>query len=147
MDRLNGISAEMSSWASAVEGVAIATYSAKREDEARHLARLSALLRDAPSKKLVTSLAPAPHSRFAAQLDAGAGAALALGMLGPQCGYMLSRGVSGLHIASVVLPDSREEASAGGASAGLALVGAIALAIVEREHDRLKDPAHISTLG
>ena len=70
-----------------------------------------------------------------------------INMLGTECGYMLSRGANGLHIASVILPNSQEEVSASGASAGIAMVGAIALAIVEREHDRLKERTQIDTFG
>jgi hypothetical protein len=147
MANQNWSGGDASPWTLAVEEVAIATFAAKCENEARHLTMLDALLREAPCQRLVTGLQPAPQRILTAQLDAGAGAAIALGMLGSECGYMLSRGASGLHIASVALPNSREEVSASGSSAGLALVGAIALAIVEREHDRLKGRAQIDTLG
>lgn len=138
---------DASSWAMAVEGVAIATYAAKQSDEARLLMTLNALLCAAPCRDLVTGLDPVSNESMSAQLGAGAGAAAALGMLGAKSGYMLSRGANGLHIASVILPESHEDASASGASVGIALVGAIALAIVGREHDRLKGRAQIDTFG
>ena len=147
MARLNWTDMDVSSWTRSIEGVAIATYAAKPADEARHLLALNVLLCAAPYQWLVTGLEPASDETIAALLDLVAGTAVALGMLGTECGYMLSRGANGLHIASVILPNSQEEVSASGASAGIAMVGAIALAIVEREHDRLKKRTQIDTFG
>ncbi len=147
MANQNWSRADVSSWTMAVEGVAIATYAAKQSDEVLHLMTLNALLCAAPCPELVAGLDPVSNESISAQLDAGAGAAAALGTLGAKSGYMLSRGANGLHIASVILPESHEDVSASGASAGIALVGAIALAIVGREHDRLKARAQIDTFG
>lgn len=55
----------------------------------------------------------------------------ALSLLGTDCGYLLSRGAGGQHLASVMLPWASEETSAGGDTLALAVVGALALALAE----------------
>jgi hypothetical protein len=63
-------------------------------------------------------------------LDAGAYESAALRLLG-NCGYMLSRGGEGPFIASVVIPAVGRECSFSGASAEIALCGALALSLQE----------------
>lgn len=61
-----------------------------------------------------------------AMLGAGAETAAALTLVEGRGGYILSHGPSGSHMASVVFEGLAEEASATGASAALALIGALA---------------------
>ncbi len=64
-----------------------------------------------------------------ALLSVRAYASAALALLPPEAGYMLSRGGHGSHMASLVLPGMDEEVTAEGASAALALLGALAAAL------------------
>lgn len=56
-------------------------------------------------------------------------------------GYLLSWGADGGHMASVVLPGAAEEATLGADSAALALMGALALALSERDPLRAPGPS------
>lgn len=60
-----------------------------------------------------------------AMIAVGAETAAALALLEGRGGYILSHGPSGSHMASVVFEDLTEEASATGATAALALIGAL----------------------
>lgn len=62
-------------------------------------------------------------------VKAGADASAALALVEPVAGYMLSRAPGGRHLATVVLAGQSQEAHAEGASAALALVGALATAL------------------
>lgn len=62
---------------------------------------------------------------------ANAAESAALALLGAECGYLLSRGAGGQHLASIMLPSASEETSAGGDTLALAVVGALALALAE----------------
>ena len=70
-------------------------------------------------------------ARIEALLAAGAGESAVLALFGGEAGYLLSRGAAGQHLASVILPGSAEEVTAGGDSLVLALIGALALALSE----------------
>lgn len=64
-----------------------------------------------------------------ALLAAGGADAAALRLVEARAGYMLSRGIGGSHVATVVLDGHSGETSAEGASAALALLGALAAAL------------------
>jgi hypothetical protein len=66
---------------------------------------------------------------FDAMCRAEAWESAALSLLGEDCGYMLSRGAGGRHIASVILPGRAEEATASADTAALALAAALAMAL------------------
>ena len=70
-------------------------------------------------------------AEFETLLSAGACESAALRLIGEDGGYMLSRGPGGMCLASVMLPGRAEESSCGGESFGLALSGAIALALAD----------------
>ena len=71
------------------------------------------------------------EAKIDAMLAAGAFESAALALLPQHAGYMLSRGPSGEHLASVFLPDSDRETTAGGATAALALVAALMAELTE----------------
>lgn len=130
-------------------------------EEVQRLRELRCLLAAAPDRALVRGLAvpdaerPAHGAPAATGLDGGepagvgrhgtgpdddpvealiranAAESAALALLGAECGYLLSRGAAGQHLASVMLPAASEETSAGGDTLALALVGALALALAE----------------
>lgn len=109
------------------------------DEEAERVHALHDLLAHAPDPGLIVGLElPAPD-HFACLMAAPACAAAVLTMFGPSAGYLLSRGATGLHAASVYLPEAAEDVTAIGDSAALALVGAIAQALVDR-HAR-REPA------
>lgn len=104
-------------------------------DEGARLRDTIALLRAAPSR-VAEGLALPDPVRLEALLGAGAALAGVVDLFaGVPAGYLLSRGASGQHLASVILPGRAEEISAGGESAALALLGALALALAEPAPD------------
>ena len=64
-------------------------------------------------------------------LATGAYESAALSLLPRSAGYMLSRGPSGEHLATVILPESEQERIAGGATAALALIAALMAELAE----------------
>lgn len=93
------------------------------------------LLRLAPEVRGVSLPAPVPEKQLETRLDAGAEASVALSLIGPDTGFMLSRGRNGSYLATVILPGGSEEFTARGHSAALALLAAQALAfLAETEH-------------
>ena len=83
------------------------------------------------------------------RLLAGAGASAVLAFVGPDCGYLISRGAAGQHLVSIILPGAAEETSASGDSLALALIGAIALALVGVDSGRtdLRSPDRAARLN
>jgi hypothetical protein len=71
------------------------------------------------------------EAKLEAMMGAGAHESAALALLPAGAGYMLSRGPNGDHLASVILPESDEEMTAGGATAALALVAALMAELAE----------------
>ena len=116
-------------WADALAAVALACADGSARDEPRLLRALHALLVAAPYRGLTAGIALPDAARFAALIAARAGDAAALALLGADCGYMLSRGNHGEHLASVILPGQSAETRATGETLALALVGATALAL------------------
>ena len=71
------------------------------------------------------------EAKIDAMLAAGAFESAALSLLPQNAGYMLSHGPSGEHLASVILPESEREMTAGGATAALALIAALMAELAE----------------
>lgn len=116
-------------WADRLADLTGACSTAFARDEARYLRAFHALLRAAPSAELIAGLAIPDAARFGALIVASACDSAALSLLGASCGYMLSRGNEGEHMASVILPGQIEECTASGDSLALALVAALATAL------------------
>jgi hypothetical protein len=89
------------------------------------------ILASAPHRGLVAGLTVPERARIEALVAADAGETAVLALFGGEAGYLLSRGAAGQHLASVILPGSSEEVTAGGDSLLLALIGALALALSE----------------
>lgn len=95
--------------------------------EQRGLLRQAAqLLRRGPAGDDYGCLSPAD---FEAMIRIGAFESAAISLLGPESGYLLSRGPNGLHLASVFLPGRDVEVTAEAPTAALALVAALALSL------------------
>lgn len=110
------------------------------DEETDRIRALYAVLAAAPDKALIRGLELVPAQRFERLVAMEAGAAAVIEMFGPAAGYLLSRGATGLHAASVYLPDAAEETTAIGDSLALALVGAVAQALVDRIAEREPAP-------
>ena len=89
------------------------------------------MLTNPPHCGYTAGLTVPDRARVEALIAAGAGECAVLALFGGEAGYLLSRGGSGQHLASVILPGSDEEVTAGGDSLVLALIGALALALSE----------------
>ncbi|MFC3175341.1 hypothetical protein ACFOD9_13860 [Novosphingobium bradum] len=136
-------------WRRRLGELALACAGSFAAEEAQRLHELRRLLAEAPVPALLRGLAVPSEERLDQLIAADAAQSAALAMLGPDCGYLLSRGAGGQHLASVILPGATEEASASGDSFALALVSALGLALIEAEPgpvDR-RHPARASRLN
>ncbi|MBS0481467.1 MAG: hypothetical protein JSR96_04825 [Proteobacteria bacterium] len=89
------------------------------------------LLRDAAALLGIGAMPPSQRQRVEMMLEAHAHDAAALAMVERRAGYMLSYAPGGRHLATVVLARQVHETSAEGASAALALIGALAVALAQ----------------
>ena len=118
-------------WADALAAVSLACSDGSARDEPRLLRAFHALLIAAPNPGLTAGIAIPDAARFAALIATRACDAAALALLGADCGYMLSRGNHGEHLASIILPGQSAETTAIGDTLALALVAALAAALGE----------------
>lgn len=118
-------------WRDRLADLATACAGAYADEEQARLREIHALLAAAPHPALIAGLLVPAESRLVRLLEAGGTTSAALALIGPDCGYLLSRGSNGDHLASLVLPGAAQEVSACGDTAALALVGALALALAE----------------
>lgn len=121
-------------WRHGVAELALACAGSYAADEAARMHELIALLQTCPPGIAPGLTLPDPL-RLEELLAIGAGTTVAMELFdGAEAGFLLSRGGGGQHLASVILPGAAEEVSASGDSAGLALLGAIALALSDLTH-------------
>lgn len=121
---------ENHAWRARAGELALACAGAFPAEEVARLRDMAALLREGPGA-LAGLIAPDP-ARLDALIAADAVLAGVVALFDRSgAGYLLSRGPAGQHLASVILPGAQEEQSAGGDTAGLALLGALALALAE----------------
>ena len=118
-------------WQQELGELALACAGSFPAEEAQRLRDMRRLLASAPIPALLRGLAVPCAERLDELVMAGAAASAVLEMLGPDCGYLLSRGASGQHLASVILPGADEETSASGDTMALAVIGALGLALVD----------------
>lgn len=116
-------------WRRALGELALACSGSFPGEEAQRLRELRRLLAGAPARAFGHGLLAPPAERLDELIAAGAGASAVLAFVGPDCGYLISRGAAGQHLASLILPGATEETSASGDTLALALIGAIALAL------------------
>ncbi len=117
------------SWADRLAALALAITDSLPGEEARRIGELRELLLQAPSAGAIVGARVPDPAAFEAMLKARAFESAALLLFGTDCGYMLSRGSRGEHMASVLLPGRPEESTASADSAALALVAAMAMAL------------------
>ncbi|HET9628281.1 MAG TPA: hypothetical protein VFP14_02250 [Novosphingobium sp.] len=120
-------------WRRRAGELALACAGSFPSEEPQRLHELRRLIAEAPVAGLVRGLAMISAERIDQLIAADASAEAALAMLGPECGYLISRGAGGQHLASVILPGTCEESSASGETLALALIGALGLALVESD--------------
>lgn len=131
-------------WCGQLGELATLTAGSPAGEEAERIRALHGLLAAAPRPELIQGLRVPPSDAIERPIAAGASVAAALALFGGDAGYLLSRGSSGLYAASVYLPEAVEDVTAIGDSAGLALVGAIAQALVDRHASREPAPLHLN---
>ena len=134
-------------WISHLEQMFVDCTEAADDEQSRLLREAADLLRRAPVNSAASfGLIPADGS-FESLLDHGAWESAAIELLGPEAGYMLSRG-NGSHLASVFLPGMSEDVTAEGASAALALMAAqMAALVVVTPRERRAVPRDNSAAG
>ena len=124
-------------WRRQLGELALACAGSFPSEEAQRLRDMHRLLAKAPTSAVLRGAVVPDAERLEQLIAAEASSAAALALLGSQCGYLLSRGAGGQHLASVVLPGAVEEISASGDTLTLALVGALALALADAD---LREP-------
>lgn len=136
-------------WHRALGELALACSGSFPGDEAQRLRELRRLLAGAPAHASGHGLLTPPAERLDELIAAGAGASAVLAFVGPDCGYLISRGAAGQHLVSIILPGATEETSASGDSLALALISAIALALVGVDSGRtdLRSPDRAARLN
>ncbi|MBS0476165.1 MAG: hypothetical protein JSR28_13605 [Proteobacteria bacterium] len=117
---------QLAAWRDAVGELAFASAFATPDGGCDLVRSLASLVQTHPQLSLAID-----EPLVAALLDVSADASAALALVEPLAGYMLSRAPGGRHLATVVLVDQASEHHAEGASAALALVGALATALAE----------------
>ncbi|MFM5908806.1 MAG: hypothetical protein ACKOPO_14655 [Novosphingobium sp.] len=117
------------SWFDGLRDLALACSGSFAEEEARRLREAFALLQAAPSADLLAGIDLPDSASFEFLVHAGAAESAALMLIGPEAGFMLSRGPEGRFLASVFLPGRLEESSAGAETAALALLAALAVGL------------------
>lgn len=122
-------------WRSRLGEVALACAGSFPGEEPIRIREIFDLLARAPSSAALAGLTLPEPVRVEQLIAARAGECAVLAVFGSEAGYLLSRGGSGQHLASVVLPGATEEVNAGGDSLVLALIGALALALAEASPD------------
>lgn len=118
-------------WRQQLGELALACAGSFPEEEGLRLRELRRLLAAAPAVALVRGLTVPSAAGLDEWIAVNAASSAALAMLGHECGYLLSRGAGGQHLASLILPGATEETSASGDTMALALVGALGLALAE----------------
>lgn len=113
-------------WRDQLAELALACAAAGRADGAELVQRALDLLGTAPPALRGLRVEAGAARRVAALLAGDAADAAALALLEGRAGYLLSRGTTGPHMATVVVDGADGEASGEGDSAALALVGALA---------------------
>jgi hypothetical protein len=88
------------------------------------LSGVAYLMNTAPHSISLSNRSPRCNRVFQRLLEAGAYESAAVALVGSDACYMVSRGVDGSSLASVLLPGMDTEVSAKGASFELALIGA-----------------------
>ncbi len=116
-------------WPDRLAALALACAAGSAGDEPQRIRDLRDLLIQAPCSAARCGTSLPPSDEFETQLDARASVSAVLSLLGHDCGYLLSRGSQGEHMASVILPGRADESTASADSAALALVAALAMAL------------------
>lgn len=135
-------------WIGELEQLVVDCTEADPGDERRVLRQLALLLGLAPHGLALSyglsgkaRMATNPH-QFETMLAAQAWESAALALLDGQTGYLLSRGASGIYLASVYPAGMTDDITAEAASAALALVAAHAAALaIWARSNRLLGPA------
>jgi len=106
----------------------------------KRVREMNVLLRWAPCDADLAGVCALASPRLTALLDLDAGESALMAMLGQGTGLLLSRGGDGHSFATVALSGSVMEQSCSGATAALALIGALALSLHEAQSARPLQP-------
>ena len=133
-------------WRAGMARLALRAEAASAGTEADVLAEALTLLAHAPHATAALNGIGCDIASVAALITAGAWESAALAMVPTLGAYMLSRGGTPAHVASVLLPGFDEEVTMRGDSAALALTAAIAAAL-GNPAPRASHLAHQSHIG
>lgn len=102
----------------------------KPSEQSKRIREACDLFRQVPEDLGVALLAPAEEERVEFLTLSGAAESAVLALVGPDAGFMLSRGTNGSHLATVVLPEQTQDYSATGSTVALALLAALTAAVL-----------------
>jgi hypothetical protein len=118
-------------WRMRIEELGTACRTSEAAGEADGMREAFDLLALAPPGRLAGQGMQLSEALLESLLAARAYESAAIAMLPEYTGYMLSKGINGVHMASVIMPGSSEDSYAYGATAALALIAALMLALAE----------------
>lgn len=113
-------------WCRGLRDVARACPHVPASQQEKLIRKMGDLLVRAPERAALAGVAVPDRLRLEALLAACSWETAALALLGEDTGYLFSRGESGCHLASILLPERFEETTCAGNTLALALVGALA---------------------
>lgn len=125
MGSRNGTPIERLDWFRKLGGLGSAIAGAEAGEEGHLLRQFLDLAEQVPDQTLLQGMAPPNRERIDAAVSVGAMESAVLMLMGADSGFCLSRGADGAPLASVLLPYQFEESTSGGASLGLACLGAL----------------------
>lgn len=125
MGSRNATAMDQAVWQDSLDGLSHAIEQASAGQEIHLLRLFLDLAERVPQRSMLQGLMPPDRDRIETALAAGAVESAMLILIGEDTGFCLSRGADGTPLASVLLPYQFEESTAGGATLGLACLGAL----------------------
>ena len=122
-------------WLVEVDNIALSSTVAAPDFEAAHLRAMGVLMRLRPLGMEDTGMEAGREAEVTRNLNAGAFESAALRLLPDNACLMTSTPGPGRHLATVQLAGQQRESTSSGSTFALALVGALALSIVDRYHE------------
>jgi hypothetical protein len=122
------------SWLESLEDLYLDISTNKFSNAVAPLLEAYAILACAPHAVGQSFAMPVSEKKFRALVDIGADESAILALMGPETGYMISRGSNGVCLASIVLPGMTDVSCAEGATFALALISAYLAAQIASYH-------------
>ncbi|KHK90566.1 hypothetical protein [Novosphingobium malaysiense] len=125
----------LNEWLAEVDNLALSSTAANAEAQAGYVRAMGVLMRMRPEGLAGERLSPDREADVMRNVSMGAFESAALGLLPSDARMMTSSPGPGRHLATVRLFGQRGESTSSGSTFALALVGALALSVVDHYHE------------